>query len=255
MNISRAAIYAIIALAVVSLLAIPSFAQDDDTRNILKQGLLGAGTGAIASGASGGNAGQGALIGAGTNVIGGALLDAITTPSGSSGGSYRRGAPQQGYYDDQGDYYYEEPPQESGTQKVLKQGLLGAGTGAIASAASGGDAGKGALIGAGTNVIGGALLDAITTPSQPKRVYRRPPQQYQQQYQPQPQQYQPQYQQQYQPQPQQYQPQYQQQPQMVVQPQNVSVKEETVGSGDGRKKIIKKYDANGKLVSEEEIYF
>ncbi len=98
---------------------------------------------------------------------------------------------------------------------------------------SGGDAGKGALIGAGTNVIGGALLDAVTTPSQPRRVYRQapPPQQYQPQYQPQ----------------QQYQPQYQ--------PQNVQVKEETVGSGDGRKKIIKKYDANGKLVSEEEIYY
>jgi hypothetical protein len=236
----------LIAISLSMIITLPAYCQDDDTRNILKQGLLGAGTGAIASGASGGNAGQGALIGAGTNVIGGALLDAITTPSGSSGGSYRRSAPPpQDYYEDQGDYYYEEPPQESGTQKVLKQGLLGAGTGAIASAASGGDAGKGALIGAGTNVIGGALLDAITTPSQPKRVYRRPPAQ----------QYQPQYQQQYQPQPQQYQPQYQQQPQMVVQPQNVQVKEETVGSGDGRKKIIKKYDANGKLVSEEEIYF
>ena len=75
----------------------------------------------------------------------------------------------------QGEYYYEEPPQESGTQKVLKQGLLGAGTGAIAAGASGGNAGKGALIGAGTGIIGGALLDAITAPPQPRRVYVAPP--------------------------------------------------------------------------------
>ena len=229
MNIkTRLLLIVIIALC---LAAMPAYCQDDDnTRNILKQGLLGAGTGAIASGMSGGNAGQGALIGAGTNVIGGALLDAITGPSSSSSYS-RSSAPPQGYYDDQGDYYYEEPaPQQSGTSQILKQGLLGAGTGAIAAGASGGNAGKGALIGAGTNIIGGALLDAISQPSQPRRVYRRAPP------------------------PQQYQPQYQQ-TQQVVQPQNIQVQEETVGSGEGRKKVIKKYDANGKLVSEEEIYY
>lgn len=231
----------IIALVCVAAAAAPAYCQDDNTRNVLKQGLLGAGTGAIAAGASGGNAGQGALIGAGTNVIGGALLDAISGPSSSSSSS-RRSAPQDEYYDDQrGEYYYEEPaPQQSGTSQVLKQGLLGAGTGAIASGMSGGDAGKGALIGAGTNIIGGALLDAISQPAQPKRVYRRAPQQPPQQYQ--------------QPYQQQYQPQYQQ-PQQVVQPQNIEVKEESTGSGEGRKKVIKKYDANGKLVSEEEIYY
>jgi len=110
-----------------AIAACPAYSQDDDTtRNVLKNGLLGAGTGAIAAGASGGNAGTGALIGAGTNVIGGALLDMMTTPSASSS---RRAAPppqydDQYYPDDQGDYYYEEPPQESGTQKVLKQGLV-----------------------------------------------------------------------------------------------------------------------------------
>lgn len=241
MGTKRYVLLIIIALAIVSVAAWPAYCQDDNTRNVLKQGLLGAGTGAIASGASGGNAGQGALIGAGTNVIGGALLDAITGPSGSSSSGYRS-APQGEYYDDQrGEYYYEEPPQQqSGTSQVLKQGLLGAGTGAIASSMSGGNAGKGALIGAGTNIIGGALLDAISQPAQPKRVYRRAPQPQQQ------------YQQPYQ---QQYQPQYQQPQQQVVQPQNIQVQEETVGSGDGRKKIIKKYDASGKLVSEEEIYY
>jgi hypothetical protein len=196
-----------------------AYCQDDDTpRNVLKQGLLGAGTGAIAAGASGGKAGQGALIGAGTGIIGGMLLDAITTPSSS-----RRAAPPPSddyYAGQQGDYYYEEPPQESSSQKVLKQGLVGAGTGAIAAGASGGNAGTGALIGAGTGVIGGALLDSLSQP-QPRRVYRRPAPA----------------------------------PQQVVQPQNVQVREETVGAEGSRKKIIKKYDQSGKLISEEEIYY
>lgn len=109
---------------------------------------------------------------------------------------------------------------DDSTRQVLKQGLLGAGTGAIAAGASGGNAGKGALIGAGTGAIGGALLDAITTPSQPRRVYRRaaPPPQARQ-----------------------------------VRQQNVQVSEEATEAG--RKKIIKKYDENGKLVSEEEVYY
>ena len=224
-------------------------AQDDNTKNVLKQGLLGAGVGAISSSASGGNAGQGALIGAGTSVIGSALLDAITGPSTSSSSSRRSAPPQDDYYyaDSPEDYYYEEPPQESNTSKVLKQGLVGAGTGALASGMSGGNAGKGALIGAGTAVIGNALLDAITQPPQQRRkVYRRAPQ---------PQQYPPQqYQQQYPPQQQQYQQQYQP-AQTQVQPQNIQVSDEVVGSGEGKKKVVKKYDANGKLVSEEEIYY
>ena len=53
--------------------------------------------------------------------------------------------------------------QDEYNKKIIKQGLLGATTGAIAAEASGGKAGKGALIGAGTNVIGGALLDYLTT--------------------------------------------------------------------------------------------
>lgn len=58
---------------------------------------------------------------------------------------------------------------EDPNKKIIKQGVLGAGTGAIAAGASGGQAGKGALIGAGTNVIGGAVLDVLTTPSAPAR--------------------------------------------------------------------------------------
>lgn len=222
---------------VMAFAASAAIAQDDDgTKKVLKNGLLGAGTGAIAAGTSGGNAGTGALIGAGTGAIGGALLDAITTPSSSSSTRPRRhSAPPQDdqYYDDTAydseDYYYEEPPQESSTQKVLKQGLVGAGTGAIAAGASGGNAGKGALIGAGTGVIGGALLDMLTTPSQPKKVYRRPPQATR--------------------------------PRVITQTpapqvqQNIRVSEEAAGTDGGRKKVIKKYDDTGKLVSEEEVYY
>ena len=55
-----------IILSFVVIAANSAYCQDDDSsRQILKQGLLGAGTGAIASSASGGKAGQGALIGAG----------------------------------------------------------------------------------------------------------------------------------------------------------------------------------------------
>lgn len=202
------------------------YCQDDDSsRQILKQGLLGAGTGAIAAGASGGKAGQGALIGAGTGVIGSALLDALTGPPRSSRPAAPPPPPQGYYYPDQPEEYYEEPPQESTSQKVLKQGLVGAGTGALAAGMSGGKAGQGALIGAGTSVIGNALIDTITTPPQQRtgRVYRR-----------------------IQPPPPQVQPQ--------MQPQNVQVQEEQVPEG-GKKKIVKHYDANGKLVSEEEIYY
>ena len=48
---------------------------------------------------------------------------------------------------------------------ILKQGLLGAGSGAVASAMSGGRNDRiwqGALAGAGVTVIGGALLDMLT---------------------------------------------------------------------------------------------
>ncbi len=58
--------------------------QDEYNKKIIKQGLLGAATGALAAGTSGGKAGTGALIGAGTNIIGGALLDYLTTQQSQS---------------------------------------------------------------------------------------------------------------------------------------------------------------------------
>jgi hypothetical protein len=53
----------------------------------------------------------------------------------------------------------------SSSSDILKQGLLGAGSGAVGGAASGakgGDIWKGALAGAGVNIVGGALLDSIS---------------------------------------------------------------------------------------------
>ena len=103
---------------------------------------------------------------------------------------------------------------ESAAIAILKQGLLGAGTGAAASAlsgAKGGDVWKGALTGMGVNVVGGALIDMITTPSgtTQRTVYAQQYQQYQQ--------YPQQVYQQYQQYPQQVYQQYQQYPQQVYQ--------------------------------------
>ncbi len=198
----------ILAIGIVFILNSMVFAQGYDSSNVIKEGLLGAGTGAIAAGTSGGSAGKGALIGAGTNVIGGALLDVLT-------GSNKRQSRDTSYSQDDEYYEYEEEPEpsSSGASKIIGQGLVGAGTGAIAAGTSGGSAGKGALIGAGTNVIGNALLDTLTG-SEKKSVKKRP---------------------------------IKRQPPPPTQGQ---VQEEKTPS----KKIIRKYDEKGNLVSEEEIY-
>ena len=213
--------------------------NEDPNKKILKSGLLGAGVGAISAEASGGKAGTGALVGAGTNVIGGALLDTLTAPSQpaprpvyAQQPTYVQQQPQyvqqssypvqtQGQYRQEPVYaqqpvYYSQPPQENPNSKILKSGLMGAGVGAISAGASGGSAGKGALIGAGTNVIGGALLDTLFAPSQPQQ--------------------QPVY--------------YQQAP---VQQQQYSNQGYT-SSSQPKKKIIRKYDNDGNVVSEEEVW-
>lgn len=136
---------------------------------------------------------------------------------------------------------------EDSSRNILKQGLLGAGTGAIASSASGGNAGKGALIGAGTNVIGGALLDTLFSggssqqPRQQQVVYAQQPQEDPTAPQPQTVYYQPAPQQQYQ--------QYPQQQQSYANQGNVSNTNTQL-----KKKIIRKYDSDGHVVSEEEIW-
>ena len=217
--------------------------NEDPNKKIIKQGLLGAGVGAISAEASGGKAGTGALVGAGTNVIGGALLDSLTAPAPAPQQVQyvQQAPPQQVQYVQQSSYpvqtqgtvvrqqqepvyyqqapaYYAPPPQENANQKIIKQGLLGAGVGAISASASGGKAGKGALIGAGTNVIGGALLDTLMAPSpQPQPVY------------------------------------YQQAP-MQQQPVYSNQNQEYSSGSQPKKKIIRKYDNDGKVISEEEVW-
>ena len=56
---------------------------------------------------------------------------------------------------------------DEAAKKILKEGLVGAGVGAVSAQASGGKAGKGELIGAGTNVVGNAVVDLLTGGSQP----------------------------------------------------------------------------------------
>ena len=99
--------------------------------------------------------------------------------------------------------------QDEYNKKIIKQGLLGAATGAIAAEASGGKAGKGALIGAGTNIIGGALFDMLTTP------------------------------------------QAQQQPQYPIYSPYAT---QWAQENQNKQKIIRKYNSNGNVVSEETVW-
>ena len=87
--------------------------QDDYNKKIIKQGLLGAGVGAISAGASGGKAGQGALIGAGTNIIGGALFDMLTTPQAQQ--------PQQPQYAAYTPYANQWAQQNQNNQKIIRR--------------------------------------------------------------------------------------------------------------------------------------
>ncbi|MBN1354045.1 MAG: hypothetical protein JW994_05220 [Candidatus Omnitrophica bacterium] len=60
---------------------ISSYAEEKDSSDLIKEGLLGAGSGAVgglASGAKGRDVWKGALAGAGINLVGGALLDSIS---------------------------------------------------------------------------------------------------------------------------------------------------------------------------------
>ena len=120
---------------------------------------------------------------------------------------------------------YEEDP----NKKIIKNGLLGAGVGAISASASGGNAGKGALIGAGTNVIGGAVLDSLFSSPAPQQqqvqYVQAPPQQVQ----------------------------YVQAPQQPYTDQS-SQGYQPVSSSQPKKHIYRKYDKDGNVVSEEEVW-
>ena len=177
----------------LALLGSPAYAASSGNAiEVLRQALFGAGVGAISAEVSGGKAGKGALIGAGTNVIGQALMGLLTGSSQSvySQPVYQQPVYQQSIYQQpvythpapptqtvQRYYTYDTQPvyvqaaptsyapsytYEDPNKRVLKQGLMGAGVGAISAEVSGGKAGQGALIGAGTNVIGSALMELLT---------------------------------------------------------------------------------------------
>lgn len=113
----RVLICLILASALIGLIVAPAMTAEDATKKILKQGLVGAATGAVASEVSGGKAGKGALVGAGTSIIGGALVDVIMpdqAPTAPSGSTFQDGYTK-GYQD--------------GYQTGYQAGLKGSGAG------------------------------------------------------------------------------------------------------------------------------
>ena len=100
---------------------------------------------------------------------------------------------------------------------ILKSGLLGVGMGAISAGMSGGKPGKGALIGAGTHVIGGALLDMLsgssTSPTSSNSYYYAP-----------------------------------------TPTHFTSVSNPASTSSAAKKHIFRKFDTSGNIISEEEVW-
>lgn len=201
-TVSKGLAAAVLVVTGLTVSAGPARAEVD-LQSLLREGLLGAGVGAISAGVGKGNAGTGALVGAGTQIIGGSLLSFLTAPSSSQGRTvyaqqqqvvaaqpvyytqpqpvYAQPAYSQPVYSQsvtaEPVYTYSQPStqvytysapaasQDESGKKILKQGLLGAGVGALSAGVGKGNAGTGALVGAGTSVIGGALFDFLTGPS------------------------------------------------------------------------------------------
>lgn len=75
-----------------------AYAENDDAaKQILQQGLFGAGIGAIAAKTSGGKAGKGALVGAGSNILGNILVGSLQGQNSSL--PQRRSTYRDDYYD------------------------------------------------------------------------------------------------------------------------------------------------------------
>lgn len=68
----------ILAVALIAGFTAPAWSAQEGAKGILKSGIVGAGVGAVAAGASGGKAGKGALIGAGAGIAGDAIMGALT---------------------------------------------------------------------------------------------------------------------------------------------------------------------------------
>lgn len=194
----KRSLQALVLSGLFSVSLIPSSAHAASSyTELLRDGLLGAGVGAISAGTSGGKAGKGALIGAGTSVLGNVIFSLISDRPHTASAYYAPGPiAQQPIY--QAPVYqtptYSQPtyqtitvqqpvvsyrtekvlvqqapapvynayaPQTDFNKRVLRQGLLGAGVGAISAEVSGGKAGTGALLGAGSNVLGEALFGIL----------------------------------------------------------------------------------------------
>jgi len=77
----RKSLFVVLIIGALLVMNSTSFASGKTSGDLLKEGLLGAGSGAVgglASGAKGGDVWKGALAGAGVNIVGGALLDSIS---------------------------------------------------------------------------------------------------------------------------------------------------------------------------------
>jgi len=98
--------YLMVVTMVVSCFALAAEAKD--SRDLLREGLLGAGSGALgglASGAKGKDVWKGALAGAGVNIVGGALLDSISGEKVESTQTVNRMAPNDAYSQGYNDGY------------------------------------------------------------------------------------------------------------------------------------------------------
>ena len=98
----------------IALVCIPTaflFAEKDRGKEIIKDTLFGAGIGAISAKASGGKAGKGALVGAGTNVFGKMLLGSL---------SEEEEPAQRRYYYEEDPYY--APPRRTTRDYSYQQG-------------------------------------------------------------------------------------------------------------------------------------
>jgi len=113
----------ICAVIVLGFVAAPVVSASADERDILKQGVVGAATGAIVAKESDGKAGKGALIGVGTTVVGGALMDVIMPAQKTTTTTTTQQYPQQQPVQQQPVYapqpqqvvYVPQPPQQAPT--------------------------------------------------------------------------------------------------------------------------------------------
>ena len=120
----------VVVLSMMVVFPVDQSLAGSSSSDILKQGLLGAGSGAVggaASGAKGGNLWKGALAGAGVNIVGGALLDSLSGEKVNNtqnvDSSTSRDAYSQGYQDGYQNGY--KAGYTQGYKDGLKEGTIG----------------------------------------------------------------------------------------------------------------------------------